>query len=111
MAAFIEAAFGQVAQAFEAKSSLQPETFPKTKINIATLRKLTYPFFAVTLQEINMKDASDAFTVDLLGEVPRRGRKPSPDAKSAAQRMREYRARRRLELQELRKLAERVKGG
>lgn len=42
-----------------------------------------------------MRDFTDRYTADLLGDPPlaRRGRPPKPDAKSAAQRMRDYRAR------------------
>lgn len=45
-----------------------------------------------------MKQAADKFTFDLLNR-PGRGRPRKPDAKSAAQRMREYRARKKKRLQ------------
>lgn len=41
-----------------------------------------------------VKQAVDRYTVDLF-EKPRRGRPRNPKAKSAAQRMREYRQRRK----------------
>jgi hypothetical protein len=47
-----------------------------------------------------MKDFTDRYTTDLLGDPPRRGRPPSGKAKPAAQRMREYRARLKAEAPE-----------
>ena len=41
-----------------------------------------------------MKHPADMFTADMLAK-PRRGRPPKPNAKTAAQRMREYRARKK----------------
>jgi hypothetical protein len=51
-----------------------------------------------------MKDHEDKFTNDLLGDRPKRGRKPKPDAKSAAQRAKEYRMRQKEEFQRLKEL-------
>jgi hypothetical protein len=52
-----------------------------------------------------MKDHADTSTVDFLGAPRRRGPKPKPDSKTPAERQREYRLRKKAEIEELKALA------
>lgn len=49
-----------------------------------------------------VKQAADAFTLDML-DKPRRGRPRKPDAKTDAQRAREYRARQRAKRRDMKR--------